>query len=43
MLEAFKDYNQGRLGRAKNLVGAHRASKGLDVGTSCWPSAARER
>ena len=31
-LEAFKDYNQGRLGRAANLVGAHRAREGLEVG-----------
>ena len=31
-LEAFKDYNQGRLGSAANLVGAHRAREGLEVG-----------
>ena len=30
-LEAFKDYNQGRLGRAANLVGAHRAREGLEA------------
>ena len=29
-LEAFKDYNQGRLGRAANLVGAHRAREVLE-------------
>ena len=37
VLEAFKGYNQGWLGRATNLVGAHRAREGLEVGTSCWP------
>ena len=43
VLEASKGYNQGWLSRAANLVGAHRAREGLEVGTSCWPSAGRER
>ena len=35
VLEAFKGYNQGWLFRAANLVEAHRARKGLEVGTLC--------
>ena len=32
VLEAFKGYNQGWLGRAANLVGAHRVREGPEVG-----------
>ena len=31
VLEAFKGYNQGWLGRATNLVGAHRVREGPEL------------
>ena len=38
VLLTFKGYNQGWLFRAVNLVGAHRAREGLEVGRCGLPA-----